>query len=124
MLWQFVFLCFTGESDGSRCKGVMDGNLAEIPYLCPKVKEADARIIHMKSEGYSTYFCLVWQHKCVCSPHVLLECSLHVLLECSLSEGLREPWIRANIHFTSHTSTMNWKIYLLALVHTLLAVTI
>lgn len=40
-----VASCFSGASDGVTCKGVMDGNSAEIPDLCPEAEEADARII-------------------------------------------------------------------------------
>ena len=40
-----VASCFSGASDGATCKGVMDGEAAEMPDLCPDLEEADAHII-------------------------------------------------------------------------------
>ena len=71
-----VASCFSGGSDGSTWKRVMDGNSAEIPYMCPEVEEADACIIphamYAVRSGIQRIVVLPGEHRCVPSPHALL----------------------------------------------------
>ena len=71
-----VASCFSGGSDGSTCKGVMYGNSAEIPDLCPEVEEEDAHIIphtmHAVRSGIQRIVVLFGDTDL--SPHGLLGC--------------------------------------------------
>ena len=90
-------------SDGSTCKGVMDGNSAEIPDLCPEVEEADTRIMPSVRSGIQR------------SVDLSGDTDVFVLLihYCDVlhSEGIEELWIGAgvvccvfnNIHSSSST---------------------
>lgn len=118
-----VASCFSGASDSATCKGVMDGNSAEIPDLCPEVEEADARIIphamHAVRSGIQRIVVLSGDT----DVFVLLMHYWDILH----SEGLRELWIRAGVGDSTRYIPVHIlapKIgkelcYLLPLVHTL-----
>lgn len=88
-----VASCFSGESDGVKCKGVIGGNSAEMPDLCPDAEEADARIIPHAMHAV--------RHGIKCIVVLSGDTDVFVLLmhywDILHSEGLSELWIRAGV---------------------------
>ena len=118
-----VASCFSCASDGATCKGVMDGEAAEMPDLCPDVEEADARIIphamHAVRSGIQRIVALSGDT----DVFVLLMHYWGILH----SEGLKEFWVRAGVGDTTRYIPVHILAprigqelcYLLPLVHTL-----